>query len=273
MEPCRLSEEGSMFRLPFPEARSSLAVLTVVAVSVGPLLPGTLPGQETPEGRVVGQVVDQEKGRPIQGAELRIRGASLLRVSDPSGRFEFESVPGGPRVLEVTHLSYRVRTDSIQVLPGETLEVLVALSPDPFPLDPLVVSVRSRVLEANGFYGRRDQGLSGVLLTREQILDRNPARFTDLFVSIPGARLAHRDGVGASVVVFPRGNLMEGEVCYPDVWVDGIVTTIVDLDQFSPDQVEGLEVYQGAGTPLRYNSPCGAILIWTHLPLKRGGRG
>jgi len=61
---------------------------------------------------------------------------------------------------------------------------------------------------------------------------------------------------------------MDGETCFPDVWVDGIITTIVDLDQFNPDQVEGLEVYQGAGTPLRYNSPCGAILIWTHVPVK-----
>jgi hypothetical protein len=231
-----------------------------------------LTAQEGAPGRLVGRVVDHEKGNPVEGAELRIRGTGLMRVSDPAGRFEFEGVPGGTWVLEVSHLSYRVRTDSIQVLPGETLEVAVSLSPDPLLLDPLVVTVRSRVLEASGFYVRRDQGLSGVLLTREQIEERNPARFTDLFISIPGARIAHRDGVGGSVVVFGRGNLMQGETCFPDVWVDGIITTIVDLDQFHPDQVEGLEVYQGAGTPLRYNSACGAILIWTHVPVKgRGG--
>ena len=161
-----------MSRSPNPRGWPSLVILTAIATSPVLLPLGTLKGQETPEGRVVGSVVDQEKGRPIQGVELRIRDTGLLRVSDPTGRFEFERVPGGPRVLEVTHLSYRVRTDSIQVIPGETLEIHVALSPDPFPLDPLVVSVRSRVLEANGFYVRRDQGLSGVRLTREQILER-----------------------------------------------------------------------------------------------------
>lgn len=234
-----------------------------------PFVPGApLSAQEGLPGRIVGRLVDHDKGNPVEGAELRIRGTGLTRVSDRNGRFEFESVPAGTRVLEVSHLSYRVRTDSLQVLPEQTLEVTVALSPDPLLLDPLVVSVRSRVLEASGFYTRREQGLSGVLLTREQIEERNPARFTDLFVSIPGARIAHRDGVGGSAVVFPRGNLMDGETCFPDVWVDGIITTIVDLDQFNPDQVEGLEVYQGAGTPLRYNSPCGAILIWTHVPVK-----
>lgn len=232
-------------------------------------LPGSsVAAQEVLPGRVVGRVVDHDRGNPVEGAELRIRGTGLSGVSDRLGRFEFESVPAGAVVLEVTHLSYRVRTDSLRVLSEETLEVTVILSPDPLLLDPLVVSVRSKVLEASGFYVRREQGLSGVLLTREQILERNPARFTDLFVSIPGARVAHRDGVGGSVVVFPRGNLMDGETCFPDVWVDGIITTIVDLDLFNPDQVEGLEVYQGAGTPLRYNSACGAILIWTHVPIK-----
>ena len=245
-----------------------LALLCLTGSTLALSPGGTLFAQDMLPGRIVGRVVDHDKGNPVEGAELRIRGTALLRVSDRNGQFEFEAVPAGARVLEVSHLSYRVRTDSIQIISEQTLELTVALSPDPLLLDPLVVSVRSRVLEANGFYLRREQGLSGVLLTREQIEERNPSRFTDLFVSIPGARVAHRDGVGGSAVVFPRGNLMDGETCFPDVWVDGIITTIVDLDQFNPDQVEGLEVYQGAGTPLRYNSPCGAILIWTHVPIK-----
>lgn len=256
----------------FKPLRRGLLPLALFLSELLPAHGGGAWAQEGRQGRIVGRVLEVDRGNPVQGAELRIRGTGLVAVSDGAGRFVFEAVPGGPAVLEASHLSFRVRTDSILVLPDETLEVVVTLSPDPFSLDPLVVSVRSRVLESSGFYTRRDQGLSGVLLTREQIEDRNPARFTDLFLSVPGARLAHRDGVGASVVVFPRGNLMEGEVCYPDVWVDGVLTTIVDLDQFNPDQVEGLEVYQGAGTPLRYSSPCGAILIWTHVPRGGGGR-
>ena len=253
--------------------RCRLALAGLILLSVTPSRGAAVAAQEGPAGRIVGRVVDQEKGNPVEGAELRVRGTRLMRVSDPAGRFMFELVPAGTQVLEVSHLAYRVRTDSIQVLTGETLEIEVSLSPDPVRLEPLVVTVRSKVLEASGFYVRRGQGLSGVLLTREQIEERRPARLTDLFVSIPGARIAHRDGVGGSVVVFPRGNLMEGETCFPDVWVDGIITTIVDLDQFHPDQVGGLEVYQGAGTPLRYNSACGAILIWTHVPVKGRGGG
>jgi hypothetical protein len=231
-------------------------------------------GQQHLSGRIVGRVVDHEKGAPISDAELRIRGTSLLRVSGPGGKFLFEAVPSGPQVLEVSHLSYRIRTDSIYVIGDETLEVEVQLAPDPLPLDPLVVAIRSKVLETNGFYRRREQGLSGTLFVREDIEERNPARLTDLFHSIPGVRVAQRDGVAGPVVTVPRGKLLDGgtESCYPPIWLDGIVTSILDMDVINPDHIEGMEVYVGARTPLRYNSDCGAILIWTRVPVRRGGR-
>lgn len=246
-----------------------LAILLVGAT--GP--PAAL-GQQTLSGRIVGRIVDKERGAPIPDAEVRIRGTGLLRVSGRAGRFLFEAVPPGPRVLEVTHLSYQVRTDSILVIGDETLEIEVQLSPDPLPLEPLVVSIRSKVLETSGFYRRRDHGLSGTMFTREQIEDRNPIRLTDLFVSIPGVRVVQRDGVAGPVVVVPRGRLLDGgtEYCSPPVWMDGIITTIIDLDIIDPDHIEGLEVYVGARTPLRFNSDCGAILIWTRVPGKRGRR-
>ena len=234
---------------------------------------GPVGGQQVLHGRVLGQIVEQEKGTPLEGAEVRLRGLDLIRISDERGRFLFEVVPPGPRVLEVSHLSYRVRTDSIFVPPEETLEVQVSLSPDPIPLDPILVSIRSKVLETSGFFRRKGQGLSGVLLTREEIQDRRPLRLTDLFVSIPGVRMANRDGVLGPVVVFPRGNLLGGgeDTCYPAIWIDGILTTEVDMDIISPEMVEGIEVYQGAGAPLRFSTDCGAVIIWTHVPVKRAG--
>jgi len=246
-------------------------LVLLLAGATGP--PAAL-GQQAVSGRIVGRVVDHEKGTPISGAELRVRGTGLFRVSGRGGRFLFESVPSGPQVLEVTHLSYLVRTDSIRVIGDETLEIEVQLSPDPLPLEPLVVSVRSKVLEVSGFYRRREQGLSGFMFSREQIEERNPIRLTDMFVSIPGVRVVQRDGVAGPVVVVPRGRLLDGgtDSCFPPVWMDGIVTSIQDMDIINPDHIEGLEVYVGARTPLRFNSDCGAILIWTRVPVRRGGR-
>lgn len=240
---------------------------------LGAAQPTNAVGQGRLSGKIVGQVLDQRDRAPVSGAEVRIRGTGLIQLSDRGGRFSFPTVPSGPKVLEVSHLSYRVRTDSILVIGDETLEIEVAVAPDPLPLEPLLVSVRSRVLEDGGFYRRRAQGLSGHMFTREQIQERNPNRLTDMFISIPGVRVAQRDGVAGPVVLVPRGKLLDGgtDSCYPTVWMDGIATDMRDLDMVSPDHLEGLEVYVGARTPLRFNSDCGAILIWTYLPEKRGG--
>ena len=173
--------------------------------------PVGLASQQILHGRILGTVVDQVEGEAISGVEVRLRGMSEPRISDTRGTFVFDRVPPGFHVLEVSHLSYRVRTDSILVPPEETLEIVVTLSPDPIPLDPIRVSVRSKVLEASGFFQRRAQGLSGVHLTRAEIEERRPHRVSDLFASVPGARLANRDGVLGPVVVFPRGKLVGGE--------------------------------------------------------------
>lgn len=220
-------------------------------------------------GTIVGRVVDHTRGTPLAEAEIRVPGISRITTSDPLGRFALAAVPPGPQVLETRRMGYGARTDTLTVSPGETIEVVVGLGPDPLSLPPLVVAVRSRVLESAGFYGRRDQGLSGVFLTRQQIEERNPPRLSDLFIGIPGFRLQSRGGIRAPAVVSPRGNLLTGGVCFPVIWLDGVATTIVDLDDIHVNQVEGMEIYQGAGAPVRYNNPCGAILIWTRVPIRR----
>jgi len=232
---------------------------------------GPLYAQGATGGRIVGQVVEQGRGVPVREAEIRIRGTSLVRTSDSNGRFLLVGVPPGTRVLEVRHLSYQDRADSILVLPEETLEVQVPLAPEPLTLEPLVVSIRSKVLEAAGFYRRREQGLSGFFISRAAIEARGPVRLSDLLVGVPGLRLQQRDGVLGPVVVSPRGTLLGPGTCSPNVWLDGVVTTIIDLDDIHPNQVEGMEIYRGAGAPLRYNDPCGAILIWTRVPIRREG--
>lgn len=227
---------------------------------------------QTAVGRIVGVVHEQQRHRSIEGVRLVVRGTDVSAVSDAEGNFVLEPVPAGTRVLEVSGPGYQTRKDSLEVLPDRTLELEIPLAPEPIPLEPLLVTVRSRVLEDSGFYDRRGQGVSGTMLTRREIEERNPARLSDLFVSIPGMRLAQRDGVQGPIVVVPRGNLIgRGRTtCHPRVWIDGVPTTIIDLDQVRPGQVEGMEVYTGVSTPIAYNDPCGAIVIWTRLP--GGGR-
>jgi hypothetical protein len=50
--------------------------------------------------------------------------------------------------------------------------------------------------------------------------------------------------------------------CVPLLIVDGLqVETTLDIVR--PQEIRGIEIYRGSETPVQYNDPCGAIVIWT----------
>lgn len=120
-----------------------------------------------------------------------------------------------------------------------------------------------------GFYQRRSRSSGGHFITRTQIEQRNPAQLTDLFRSVPGARIY--SSTFTSVVRF------RGMRCAPLVWLDGFPATAgeFDLDALDPYIVEGIEVYLGVATVppefrwVRGGGSCGAIVIWTGFDERR----
>jgi hypothetical protein len=106
----------------------------------------------------------------------------------------------------------------------------------------------------------------GHFLTRQDIESRNPSMLTDMFRSIPGARVLNV-GIG-----FQRVVRFRGEKCAPITWLDGapLAAGEFDLDALSPRSIEAMEIYAGpASVPLQFQtdrnlaSSCGAILIWS----------
>jgi len=155
--------------------------------------------------------------------------------------------------------------------------VEAALSIAPIELDPITVVGEPRLLslDLSGFYDRRN-ATAGVFLTREEILERRPLLTTDLFKTLPGARVLE----GLEPAVYLRAGLRPGfggtdGLCGPTVYLDGILyerggrgSKSSLLNRIAqPDQIAGLEVFSNsATTPLQYKeqgSDCGVILIWT----------
>jgi hypothetical protein len=111
----------------------------------------------------------------------------------------------------------------------------------------------------SGFYERRENGF-GITLTRDEIVQRNPNRVSDLFYGIPGARVVLPRRFGQSPTVLLRGN------CVPQLVVDGAPFNMpIPIDEvLNVSELEAVEVYHGASTPMRYSaSTCGTILAWT----------
>jgi hypothetical protein len=114
------------------------------------------------------------------------------------------------------------------------------------------------------FWARKARGF-GKYITRDDIEQRGGMHFTDLLRSIPSVQIQH---VRGRPELRFRGSVIRD--CPPQYWVDGIPLVRGSADEFTPDNVEAIEVYAGpATTPPQYttrNLTCGTIIIWSRLP-------
>ena len=253
--------------LPRCLGRTGSLVATLIS-----LLPGhfqwTLLAQEIPEAVQVtstirGRVLDAESGDPLRDAMVRLPALGLGRLTNEQGWFELLSVPFGSHVLSVEYLGYASRTDTLLLRRGELLDVTIALSVDPIPLEGITVTARPRWLAATGFFRRQESAnaYSGRQWSREEIEARNPVFVQDILTTAPGIHLS-ADQSGKSRLYGRRR-------CLLDFFVDDVLVPDFDMEALDPDWIEALEVYHGSSTfiPPEYARKCGVVLIW----LKRDG--
>jgi hypothetical protein len=260
-----------------PSPSLPLRSLFLISLFQGfPFAPGHLRGQvqEPAASTVRGQVFQHESRGSLWGAAVSLasgpdgtRGIGT-RVTGEDGRFLFRAVPPGLYRLTVTLLGYTALRDTLRVAPGAELDLLLPLSAEPIPLEPIVVEARRREPSYRAGFERRRRTMGGTFITREEIEERNPQVFTDLLRMVPGARVV-------PVSSFGRGVLFRGQ-CVPELYVDGMrLASTLDLDAvIQPMDVEAMEVYTGAHLPAEFGpTPCGAIVVWTRVgePVDHGG--
>lgn len=267
--------------------------------------------------RVLGQLVDLETRAPLAGGLVTLRTVGGERIGSVAatieGRFEIRAPGAGLFYVEVNRLGYQLLRDGpFELETGGDREVVYSLRHQVFRLAPIEVTAeksarRSTYLEQVGFYERQKADF-GHYLTRDQIEARQPHRFTDLMMLIPGVRVVpSTSGIGGPSLQL-RGSLTShGGACIPQVLIDGLIVirgtarpwrpaddasvdraTEQALPQLDPDReqvsiddlvmpndVEAVEVFRsGVQVPVRFggtstSTQCGVIAIWT----RRGRRG
>ena len=228
----------------------------------------TTPGSGTAQV-VQGRLMDAETGEPVSNGTVALRsglGTVVTRTeADSVGAYSLTAPRPGMYSLMATALGYQP-TSTLQFEVGAegVTPVDVRLEPEPIELDSLNVEAeRQRIiphLEKQGFYKRMDDGF-GQFITPQEIEERNPRYFRDLFRDIPGLQI----DAGGRVTRWPprcRGGT-------PVIWMDGIrLNSTTELGQaFSIGDIEAVEVYIGAArVPLEYGGIDGqcVMLIWTN---------
>lgn len=242
--------------------RSRLRFLAGVAALSASGLPGRAALAQTTTPVTISGIVIADDRSPLSDALLGLerRGQTLYRVrSGSDGRFIFIGVPVGAASITVRRLGYqqrRLEVDITAFMAKEPLEV--ALVPVATDIEAVTIEGASGKLQA--FNDRRARSSFGYFFDQNDIRKKSPRYVSELFRTIPGARLrASRR----------TGNLLELRNCAPRIWLDGVRADSAEIDELiSPSEIAGIEIYPSfAGVPAEYmdkeNRACGVILVWT----------
>lgn len=103
-------------------AVQAISVSRAFAQETSPLPPSGL-------GNIVGQVLDATDATPIAGATVTVVSTGMTTTTDSSGDYSFNDVPAGTQTLEASATGYVTATTSVDVIDGDTVNKLIALSP------------------------------------------------------------------------------------------------------------------------------------------------
>jgi hypothetical protein len=222
-----------------------------------------LAAQAQPAAKLVtieGVVVEGTDPVPSAEVGLTLNGMKQLLVrSGTDGRFTFSDVPLGPGKLSVRRMGYRARSlplDMVKIGAGQPVRIdLESLANE---MDTVTVEAMKGRMEE--FYNHKANSSFGYFIDQPEITKRAPRFVSELFRTIPGARIQVSHRIGNTVTL--RG-------CQPRIWVDGVRTQDTELDEVANvDEVAALEVYPSwAGTPPQYmdreTRACGTIIVWS----------
>jgi hypothetical protein len=238
-----------------------------------------------------GWVVRARDGAPIAGADVWLISSQQRVATDSSGSFRVAGLVAGPQLLQIRHLGYEVRRDTVTVRAGGDSVVRFVLREQSAQLDTVrTIAPEQKYVSPmlRGFEERRLSGEGGRFIS-DSVLRRNEnAQLTSLITSrIPGLM------IGAARMLVSSRKQCKGPVlyhsgdskcqsggapdCYVSVFIDGVLfysarmaeqgAKPIDLNHESISNFAGVEFYADNGTaPAGMHSDdegCGSLWLWT----------
>ncbi|MEX2233420.1 MAG: carboxypeptidase-like regulatory domain-containing protein, partial [Cyclobacteriaceae bacterium] len=229
--------------------RSILICLTGIAI----LLSGPLQAQDR---TVSGVVTSSDDGAALPGVSVVIQGTTTGAVTDEEGRYSL-SVPQSGGVLVFTFIGYASREIGV----GQQSSVNVAMSVDVTSLSEVVITAGGLIVE------RRELGNMATTVKAVDITQgKSQSPVAGLQGKVPGLLIsAVSSGVNPNYRVVLRGqrSLLGNNQAL--LVLDNIPTPSSVLGNLNPEDIEDIQVLNGAGAAALYGSDAsnGALIVTT----------
>jgi carboxypeptidase family protein/TonB-dependent receptor-like protein len=248
-----------------------IRVAPIVRCAVGCLV-GSLvltPDSARAQGTIVRGVVVDSAGKPVSEVALGIVALHHATRTDEQGHFAFPALPKGDVEVSVRRIGYEPIIVRFVVSGGPADSIRVVLAELPQVMEAVSVSAaeRHRLQRIEDFYWRRARGI-GTYFTREEMLSRRASVPSDVLRTAKGIRFVRTAGGGG--IRFSSATNMRTP-CAPMIWIDGQRAPGMEIDEIPLNDIEGIELYNGASTtpPEFWQAnavQCGTIVVWSRLP-------
>jgi TonB-linked SusC/RagA family outer membrane protein len=208
---------------------------------------------------VTGTVVD-EKGLPLPGASVKIKGTTIITSTDSNGQFILKNLKERP-TLVISFTGYV----TLEVVATGTGPLAIKLEKDLLNLTEVVVV---------GYGTQKKPNLTGAVAVVDfQDLGNIPQANTINILSgrMPGVSVVQAGAEpgedGGEVTIRGTGTLNDAS---PLVIIDGVQATLSDLGNLTPQEISSVTVLKDASSAAIYGSrgANGVVLVTTKMPDK-----
>ena len=204
------------------------------------------------DSTLVGSVSDSSSDGPLPGVSVIIKGTQTGTTSDFDGNFSLSGVSSGD-VIQFSYLGYI--TQEVEV--GNSFNISISLDEDIEALDEVILV---------GYSTQKASNISGSVTTvsGEDVEKLKPTRIEDALQGQSGLNVISAPNPGGKPSVLIRG-ITSFSGTDPLVVIDGINSSLYDVDALSASDIESISVLKDASTTALYGvrGGNGVIVITT----------
>ena len=164
-------------------------------------------------------------------------------------------LPAGTLELEVRQLGFAVVRRAVELRGGRTTRAEVRLE-RAVALDS--IRVVAQRLKYPDFESHRRFSMWGTFLDEDEVERRHASSVGELVYTLPGFWVV---GSGPEAKVVSTRSASMGGTCEANIVIDNMPDQ--RINDVPVSQVAAIESYAKGGGPLRFQQPCGLIMIWT----------